>query len=85
MVVAAANNSSAQVKEWDYVVLGDSFSRYLFPRYAKILEQDLGVKINIINRITAGQLSSTLLGKLREDQDLRDVLRKAKVVTLNVP
>ena len=49
MVASAADNISAQGKEWDYVVLGDSLSRYLFPRYAKILEQDLGVKINIIN------------------------------------
>jgi hypothetical protein len=85
IMVAAVDNTAAQVKEWDYVVLGDSHSWSLSPRYAKILEQDLGVKINIDDRSFGGQHSSDLLRQLRENPDLQHALRKAKVVTLNVP
>ncbi len=85
LIVMAAVSSTAQVKEWDYVALGDSQSYGLFPRYAIFLEQDLGVKINLHNRTVGGQHSSELLRQLRENRDLQDALRKAKVVTFNVP
>ena len=85
MVMAAVDNTAAQVKEWNYVVLGDSQSFGLFPRYTAILEQDLGVKINITNRAVGGQHSSSLVRELRENRDLQHALKEAKVVTLNVP
>ncbi len=85
MAAAVADNVAAQMKEWDYVVLGDSQSSGLSLLYAKGLEQDLGVKINILNRTVGGQSTMTLLRELRGNRDLQDTLRKAKVVTLNVP
>jgi lysophospholipase L1-like esterase len=85
MVAAAADHVAAQTKEWDYVVLGDSQSSGLFLLYAKGLEQDLGVKINILNRTVGGQSTMSLLRELRGNRDLQDALRKAKVATLNVP
>ena len=85
LMVMAAVDSDAQVKQWDYLVLGDSQSQGLFLGYAKVLEQDLGIKVNILNRTVGGQSTMSLLRELRENQDLQDALRKAKVVTLNIP
>jgi lysophospholipase L1-like esterase len=85
MVAAAVGNAAGQGKEWDYVVLGDSQSSGLFLLYGKSLEQDLGVKLNILNRTVGGQSTSSLLRELRENGDLQDALRKARVVTFNIP
>ena len=85
IAAAAAENAVAQMKEWDYVALGDSQSSGLFLLYAKDLEQDLGVKVNTLNRTVGGQSTTSLLRELRGNRDLQDTLRKAKVVTLNVP
>lgn len=71
--------------EWDYVALGDSIvalgDSYAVP-YAAHIEADLGVKVKLYNRGVSGMMSGELLGKLRSDQYLRDIISEAEVVTI---
>ncbi len=85
LVVTWVDNTAAQGKEWNYVVLGDSQSRGPFPLYAGFLERDLTVKIKIDDRTVGNQYSSALLQQLRGNPDLQRALREANVVTVNIP
>jgi lysophospholipase L1-like esterase len=72
-------------EEWDYVALGDSITWGFIDQYAEMLEQDLGVKVNLRDRTAGGDHSSLLLERLRTDPDLRQALREAEVITFEIP
>jgi lysophospholipase L1-like esterase len=73
---------AASGKEWDYIVLGDS-SSWGFPKfYAEHIEQDLGVKVKIVNRTSGGLSSSKLLGLVRLNEDYRHDISQAEVITI---
>ena len=77
-------------KEWDYVALGDSityapFGQGFINQYAKMLEQALGVKVNLHNWTVGDDHSSRLLERLRSDPELRQALREAEVITFEIP
>lgn len=72
-------------KEWDYVAWGDSTMFALVPRYAAILEQDLGVKVRIHNWTAGSQNSSDFLQVLRTNESLRQDIREADALTFIIP
>jgi lysophospholipase L1-like esterase len=75
---------------WDYVALGDSLAagvgarRGYVARYAEHLRSDTGARLRAINLGQSGQTSSQLLHALRNDPAMREALRGAEVVTLNI-
>jgi lysophospholipase L1-like esterase len=71
-----------EIKEWDYVVFGDS-TAWGFPRYyASYMEKDLGVKVTIYNKTIDTQSVDSLLRVLRKDESLRKLVSEAEVITL---
>lgn len=71
-----------EIKEWDYVVFGDS-TTWGFPTYyASYMEKDLGVKVTIHNKAVGGQSAADILRRLRIDESLRKLVSEAEVVTL---
>ncbi len=69
-------------KEWNYVVLGDS-SSWGFPKfYAQRMEQDLGIKVRIVDRTIGGLSSGTLLKLIRSDDSFKRDLSRAQVITV---
>jgi len=71
-----------EIKEWDYVVFGDS-TTWGFPTYyASYMEKDLGVKVTIHNKAVGGQSAADILRRLRKDESLRKLVSEAEVVTL---
>jgi lysophospholipase L1-like esterase len=70
--------------EWDYVALGDSITMGMAPRYAEMLEQDLGVTITLHERQVSYLSSEDLLKMLRTDEQLRQELQEAEVITFNI-
>ena len=71
-----------EIKEWDYVVFGDS-TAWGFPRYyASYMEKDLGVKVTIYDKTVGGLSAADILGRLRIDESLRKLVSEAEVVTL---
>lgn len=70
---------------WDYVALGDSITFGLAHHYARMLEQDLGVKVEVHNWARGGDHSSRLLERLRTDPQLRRDLREAEIITFEIP
>ena len=71
--------------EWDYVAFGESITMGMTSRYVKILEQDLGVTIILHDWQIPDANSSNLLEKLRTNDQLRQNLQEADVITLNIP
>jgi len=72
----------AELKEWDYVVFGDS-TTWGFPKYyASHMEKDLGVKVTIHNKAVGGQSIFDILTRLRKNESLRKLVSEAEVVTL---
>jgi hypothetical protein len=71
--------------KWDYVALGESMSFDMISRYAKILERDLGVSVELHDWARANDHSSSLLERLRTNERLRQALREAEVVTFQIP
>jgi lysophospholipase L1-like esterase len=75
---------------WNYVALGDSLAAGVgahqgyVARYAKHLRSDTGARLRVINLGQSGQTSSQLLHALRNDPAMREALRGAEVVTLNI-
>ena len=75
---------------WNYVALGDSLAAGVgahqgyVARYAKHLRSDTGARLSVINLGQSGQTSSQLLHALRNDPAMREALRGAEVVTLNI-
>jgi hypothetical protein len=69
-------------EEWQYIALGDSTS-WSFPSdYARQIEADLGIKVQVWNRSIGEVDSNYLLRKIREDMNLRAEISKAEVLTL---
>jgi lysophospholipase L1-like esterase len=84
--VTPTSNSAGAPTEWLYVALGDSEARCCglrsYPQYyAEFIEQDLGVKVNLRNLSVGGQTTGELLLML-DDEDVRNLISAAQVVTL---
>ena len=75
-------------RTWDYVALGDSFPAGLgveksyVDYYAELIEQDLGVQVEVHNFSRNGQSTTVLLGRLRKSAELRDAIQEAEVITI---
>lgn len=76
---------TAEMPEWDYVAMGESITFGMTARYAEMLEQDLGVKIDLHDWQVPGDHSSSLLERLRTNEQLRRDLREAEVITFDIP
>ena len=73
---------------WDYVAIGGDFTyaNGWAEVYAGFLGEDLGVKINFSNQSTHSALSlARWLEQLQTDEQLRQALRGAEIVTFDVP
>ena len=82
LTTATSMKAPAELKEWDYVVFGDS-TTWGFPKYyASYMEKDLGVKVTIHNKAVGGQSVINILRILRKDESLRKLVSEAEVVTL---
>jgi hypothetical protein len=79
-VIAASGD-----KEWDSVVIGDSSVAVPVYRMAKILEEDLGVKVKPHDVSKDGWNSEGTLRALRTDEKPRQDLCNADVITFIVP
>ena len=69
---------------WEYIALGDMRTAsadwpYL---YANHIEEDLGVRVTVLNKASISQTSVTLLELVRNLEPLREAIRKAEVVTV---
>jgi hypothetical protein len=71
--------------KWDYVALGESMNFGMISRYKEMLEQDLGVSVELHDWALANDHSSSLLERLRTNEQLRQDLREAEVVTFQIP
>jgi lysophospholipase L1-like esterase len=76
----------AVATEWLYVALGDSEATCCGTRsypdyYAEFIEQDLNIKINLLNLGSSGLASDELLGRLGTEH-YRDAISQAQVVTV---
>ena len=76
---------------WDYVALGDSWAagygvggRSYVVYYAEHMEADLGVKVTVHNWGRGGLGSDGLLAMLRNNQELRNAISEAEVVTFEI-
>jgi lysophospholipase L1-like esterase len=73
---------------WDYVALGDStpdgygVSHSYVDYFAEFIEEDLGVQVEVHNFSRSGESTSTLLNRLRTNEDLHEALLEAEVVTI---
>jgi hypothetical protein len=71
---------------WDYVALGieyghdESYVDY----YADYIEADMGVIVRLHDWRLVGHYYSELLSQLRESQELRDLIREAEVITIDI-
>ena len=83
LTTATSMKTLLELKEWDYVVFGDS-TTWGFPKYyASYMEKDLGVKVTIHNKAVGGQSVIDILRRLRKDESLRKLVSEAEVVTLS--
>jgi hypothetical protein len=80
-----APTPTVEMPEWDYVAMGESITFETVSRYAEILEQDLGVQIDLHDWQAPSEHSSNLLKKLRRDELLRRDIREAEVITFLIP
>ena len=74
---------------WDYVALGDSIpagygvnGHSYVTYYADYIEDDMGVQVRVHNYSIPGQTTKQLLGTLQNDQQLRDAIKEAEVITI---
>jgi hypothetical protein len=74
-----------ETTSWDYVALGDSFTgRGDWPKqYAIYIEKDLGIKVMMHNRAVSGQRIAETLDRLRSNDELRDLISEAEIITIN--
>jgi lysophospholipase L1-like esterase len=77
--------------EWGYVALGDSISTGFrtgagFPAlFAERIQDDTEATVVVENRAVNGATSDDVLALIKTDEELRDVLRDAEVITINEP
>jgi len=77
-------------ESWDYVALGDStpdcfgvkLSECYVNLYAEHIERDLGVEVTVHNWAVGGAGVSYILDALRTNQELRDAISEAEVITI---
>ena len=75
-------------RTWDYVALGDStpdgygVERSYVDYYAEFIEEDLDVRVEIHNFSMSGQTTTSLLNRLRTNDELRSALQDAEVITI---
>jgi lysophospholipase L1-like esterase len=70
----------------DYVTLGDSITRESrFPEmYAAHIEEDLGVEVKLHNEAIPGESTAATLRRVRDPDELRNLVAEADVITINV-
>lgn len=70
---------------WDVVVMGDSFfgRSTIAVQYAEFITADLGVEVNLHERAVNGQEPAKLLANLRNDEELRQLIRDAEVIVFD--
>jgi lysophospholipase L1-like esterase len=77
-------------KTWDYVALGASITSghgvetSYVDLYAEFIEQDLGVEVEVHNFGRYGESVATLLNRLRNNEELREAVQGAEVITIFV-
>lgn len=73
--------------EWDYIVLGDSITFGYPTNLKREIEKDYEseVSVKIDNWYLGGQSSSQLLESLTTDEELREAIRNAELITLLIP
>jgi lysophospholipase L1-like esterase len=75
-------------RTWDYVALGDSWpagyglEKSYVDYYAEFIEQDLGVEVVVQNFSKTGQSASVLHYQLLNNQELREAIQEAEVITI---
>ena len=82
---ATVSPTATEVPVWDYVALGDPNVFGMMPIYAQMIEQDLGVKVEIHSWEMGGDYSRRLLDRLRTNDQMRNDLREAEVITIEIP
>jgi lysophospholipase L1-like esterase len=83
-------SSSAQPGVWQIVALGDSDATGegdasglgWVGRYARLLRQKLGLKVEVTNLAVNGQTSDNLLADVRSDRRTRAALKKAHIILI---
>ena len=88
LVPAAGASDAAQPAVWNVVALGDSDATGegdatglgWVGRYARLLRQELGLRVVVTNLAVGGKTSGELLSELRSDAATRAAVRKAQVV-----
>jgi lysophospholipase L1-like esterase len=75
-------------KPWDYVALGDSapagygVDESYVDYYGEFIAEDQGVQVITRNFSRSGQTTGLLLKQLRDDKELREAIRHARVITI---
>jgi lysophospholipase L1-like esterase len=75
-------------RTWDYVALGDStpagygVGESYVHFYAQAIEEDLDVRVEVHNFSRSGQTTSSLLSQLEANEELREAIRRAEVITI---
>ena len=82
---AVAKAQPVKGEEWDYVAIGDSVTWGFVDYYKDFLEEDLGVTVKVHNWTKGGDHSSRLLERLRTNEEFRNSIRKAEVITFEIP
>lgn len=68
-------------EEWDLVIFGDSTAWGFGKYYAAYIEEDLGIKVTVHNKTYPRQTAFGILKKLHDDEELRELVSGAEVVT----
>jgi hypothetical protein len=95
LLVPASSVSEAATKKptiWSIVALGDSDTTGegdetrlgWVGRYARLLEQKLGLKVIATNLAANGKTSSVLLSEMRSDPNVRSAVKKAQIVLVGI-
>ena len=89
---AVPHASAAPPTIWNVVALGDSDTTGngdstglgWVGRYARLLRQELGLKVVVTNLAREGKTSSELLTEMRSDATTRTAVKKAQVVLIGI-
>lgn len=83
--IVLALTSCGPRETWDYVTLGDSFfaGSSIPEQYATFIEEDVGVEVVLHEKAVSGQEPAILLENLRTDEELRQLIRDAEVITFD--
>ena len=67
---------------WDYIILGSSIGTWWAQNYGALVEADLGVKIDYHSYYVGGQPVGQLLQNIINDENLREDIRNAELITI---